>query len=531
MKAIWSAILFATLACAQQGAPVTLPARAANGAIVPQPRPPASFDCSADGTVVNAVTGEPILRAKVNLNVAGNVYSASTDAGGKWSLANVGCALANMQVTRPGFLNMVFSIPPTQTKPIQLVSGSPAHGIRTELTPQSVAVGKVEDDQGDPVQNVQINALALRVSAEGRLRFQQAGTVISNDIGEYRLANLQPGKYLFCTRANNRPDNREAIPADTCYPGPPEGGSAGAMDVPAGREVKIDFTVAQIAAVHVRGTVTGAPDGRNIGISIQEYVANADINRSTSAPVRDGKFDARVPAGSYVLSADYFEAGKHLTARVPITVGNSDSDNVVVHLEEGFTVSGVVRVESQSGATLPQFGFGLRSDQPNTGGGQMRWGADHTTFSISDLTAGSFKLNANAPPPYYVSRATLAGQDILNNWIPITQSAGPVEVVVRDDGGSLEGDVVDSAGQPGAGGILVLRGTNRVAMGFAGDSGHFKLQNLPPGDYTVSAWNDVSKVPYGETEWMRRYASGVPVSITAAQSSQTKVTLQTVPAQ
>ena len=528
MKLFLAITFAAVLLRAQQSGPVTLPARAANGAIVQQPRQPASFDCSADGTVVNAVTGEPILRAKVILQVAGTPYSATTDATGKWTLNNVGCAPVMLQVSRPGFLNMA----PTQAKPIQLVSGATVHDIRTALTPQSVAIGKVLDDQGDPVQGVQITALSLRVSPEGRLRFQAGGSAMSNDIGEFRLANLQPGKYIFCSRAINRPEPREQmIAADSCYPGPPEA-AASAIDVAAGREIKMDFNLTQVPAFHIRGSVAGAPEGRNVGINLQEIVPNADMNHNTNGPVRDGKFDVRVSPGSYLLSADYFEAGKHLTARVSVTVGNSDVDNLVVHLDEGFTVSGILHVDSQSNVAPPQFGINLRAETPAGSGGQMRWGADHATFTISDLVAGSFKLNASPPSPFYVSRATLAGQDILNNWVPISQVAGPIEVVLRDDGGVLEGDVVDASSQPTAATILVLRGASRIAMGYSGENGHFKIQNLPPGDYSASAWNDGNKVPYAEAEWMRRYATAVaPVTITAAQTTQVKLTQQIVPVQ
>ncbi len=66
---------------------------------------------------------------------------------------------------------------------------------------------------------------------------------------------------------------------------------------------------------------------------------------------RDGKFDFRVPPGSYMISADYFEAGKHLIARVPIEVGTTDVDNVTVAVDSGFNITGVVRVDPQSRQT------------------------------------------------------------------------------------------------------------------------------------------------------------------------------------
>jgi hypothetical protein len=51
-----------------------------------------------------------------------------------------------------------------------------------------------------------------------------------------------------------------------------------------------------------------------------------------------------------MLMADYFEGGKHLFARVPLDVGASDIDNVAVTMQTGFSVTGTVRIQTQSQA-------------------------------------------------------------------------------------------------------------------------------------------------------------------------------------
>jgi len=496
--------------------------------------PPTSFDCSADGTVVNSVTGEPIARAHVNATPNGTAgYSTVTDSSGKWALSNMGCAPGVVQVTRAGFLQN----PQGGAQRLTLVSGSPVHDLKTALIPQSVAFGKVLDDQGDPVMGAQVTALVLRV-VDGRPRFQIAGigTGMTNDLGEYRIANLSRGKYIFCIHFNPSPQ-APAIPADTCYPGPIEGGAASAMDLPAGRESKVDFTMNEVPAVHVRGTITGLPEGRgNAGVNLVkrsgDEVGPGWPYGNLPGTMRDGKFDFRVPPGSYALTSDYFEGGKRLTARVPVDVGATDIDNVVVHLDSGFTVTGAVRVASQSGKTsTPQFGVTLR---PFGGGitGQVKWDPDRTSFAINEMTPGSFRLDVNPPAPFYVKSATLAGQDILNNEVPISQAAGPIEIQLRDDGGSIEGDVADANGQPVAAGILLLRGTIRWAGFVSQQNGHFKLQNVAPGDYTLYAWDEPNEVEYADPEWMRRNGGGgIPVTVTAGQSQQFKLTEQLVPQQ
>jgi hypothetical protein len=484
-------------------------------------------DCAADGSVVNSVTGEPIPRAKVNLGSAGTTHSAATDTSGRWSFSNVPCGQANFTATRVGFLGRAFR-GVTPGTPTTLVSGSPAHDVKLELTPQSVVYGKVVDDQGDPVQNAQVSLLAA-VVVDGKATFQPRASFTTNDLGEYRIPDVTRGKYIACAHvAAQGPivsTGSQMVATDVCYPGPIEGGSASAMDVPAGRETKVDFNLNQVPAVHVRGTVSGLPEGRGMGISMTRR-GGASPGGAIPGTVRDGKFDFVAPPGAYMLVADYFETGKHLSARVPIDVGTSDIDNVAVHLDTTFTVAGTVRIESQSGLKAQAFAINLRPTEALNSLGQLRWDSGNpSSFTFADMLPGNYRLDVLPPPPLYVRSASIGGQDLLGGEFPLSTGAGPIEIVLRDDGGSIEGDVANADGQPAAGSVMILRNGRATAIPC---SGHFKLQNLAPGDYTVYAWNDSSEVEYANPEWMRRF-SGTSVTVTAGQNSQIKLTQQTVP--
>jgi hypothetical protein len=509
----------------------------------PIPPKPTSFDCAADGTVVNAITGEPIPRARVIVSSAGSPYATATDNTGRWSLSNLACGSGQLNATRPGYLqNAAARRGPLRRGAFQsltLAPGSPVHELKIELIPQSVVFGRVVDEQGDPVMGANVIAL-LSAVVVGKVRFQQSGLGNTDDLGQYRIANLPRGRYIFCAHLNqqNFPTrtDTQTMTADTCYPGPLEGGTAGAMEVPAGRETKLDFVLNQVLGIHVRGTVSGLPEGRGIGINLVKRGVNSDFRGNQPATVRDGKFDIRAAPGSYMLTANYFEGGKRLMARVPIEAGSSDIDGIALHLESGFTVTGLVRFESQSGqapAKPSGLRLNLRSSEPNNGGGgQVKWDADRTTFSINDMAPGSYGLDAFAAPPFYVKSATLAGQDILRGEIPISQAAGPIEIVLRDDGGSIEGDVVDADGKPAPSGIMLLRGDGRLVGPMPETNGHFKLQNIAPGDYVIYAWDDPNSVEYANADWMRRYAgNGSPVTITAGQNVQVKLTQQQAPPQ
>ena len=562
MRAIFALLaLTALLAAQQQSMPgvsmqgVITPA----GGIVPAPwfgqegavgagrqQVPVKTDCAADGYVVNAVTGEPIPRAHIALMGGNGQSSVAADNSGHWSFSNVACGQVQLMANRPGFLNgnqgqQRISGSPFYT--IVLTSGSPAHDIKIKLIPQAVIVGKVVDDLGDPIMNAQVTALTSRV-VEGRRTFQPMGNMNTNDLGEFRLASLNGGKYIVCARGNERGPaffNGNAVGGEpltlgeSCYPGPVEGGAASAMELAAGRETRVDFTLHETPVVHVRGTITGMPKNQGAGITLVKRGMNGPGGAHPARIGPDGKFDvAGVTPGSYMLSTDYFEAGTRLTARVPVEVGNSDVDDVAVHLDVGFTVTGTVRIESKSGNAPPgqQFNFNLRSAEPMVGGGQVKWGPDHSTFTIPDLTPGTYRLDAFPAGQFFVKSATLAGRDIWREEIPITQSAGPIEVVLSDDAGVIDAQVKGADDQPALSWVMVLQDGQRPRNAMTGADGHIKMQGIAPGDYRVYAWDDFQQVEYANPDWMKNYGgSGATVSVQAGQTAQVTLKQQTAPAQ
>ena len=60
-------------------------------------------------------------------------------------------------------------------------------------------------------------------------------------------------------------------------------------------------------------------------------------------------------------------------------------------------------------------------------------------------------------------------------------------------------------------------------------NGHFKIDNLPPGDYKVYAWDDNTNVEYANPEWMRQNGKGAAVSVGPGQTALVKVIRQTAP--
>jgi len=526
MKAIFTFLALTAVASAQQQAPV-------------------KTDCAVDGNTMNSTTSEPIPRAHVTLNGPNGQSTVIADNSGHWSFSNVPCGRVQIMATRPGFLNGGLGQPHIDGlpfSPVFLISGSPVHDVKIQLTPQSVIVGKVVDEQGDPIMNVQVTTLTSRVN-EGRRAFQQTANANTNDLGEFRLSGLMAGKYIICARANERgpaiygPGSGDSMTlGESCYPGPVESGAASAMELAAGRETRVDFTLHEVPTVHVRGTISGMPKAQGpLGISLVKRAASPGGAR----PARispDGRFDiAGVTPGSWTVSTDYFEGGVHLTARLPVEVGGSDLDDVAVHLDSAVTVTGKVRIESKSSGAPAnrQFALSLRSTEPMVGAGQIKWNADNASFAIPDLAPGNYRLDAFPPGPFYVKSATLNGLDILRQELSIAQSAGPIEVVLSDDGGAIDAQVTGADDQPlPSSAVMFLQDGLPPRIPITGPDGHVKLQGLAPGDYRIYAWDDVTQVEYADADWMQRYGGGgVSVSLQAGQTAQVTVKQQPIPTQ
>ena len=115
---------------------------------------------TVEGTVTNALTGEPLLRAHVSLQGMGGGarqnLSALTDAEGKFSLSVPAGSYA-ATAERVGFAN-------TADRPgrmgIQVVvrGGDQKNEVKLKLNPAGAITGRITDADGEPVEGVFVSA-------------------------------------------------------------------------------------------------------------------------------------------------------------------------------------------------------------------------------------------------------------------------------------------------------------------------------------------------------------------------------------
>ncbi|MGD1071245.1 MAG: carboxypeptidase-like regulatory domain-containing protein [Bryobacteraceae bacterium] len=436
-------------------------------------------DCTANGTVVNALTGVAITHAQV---VALPERGASTDATGAWSIAGLPCGGARFTVNHAGFLE---------------ATGN-AGEIR--MTSEAVISGTVFDEAGDAIAKAEVQLLNSVVK-QGRRVMSGSASVNANTAGAYRIGQLRAGRYMVCARSSQVTypmGGGSHIPyGEICSP---------AFPLQAGEEHREDFHLPAVPGVHVRGTIFGAPSGAHIVVEIGKV----------SEIAHDGKFDlAGVVPGSYTIEGLAVLDGATRFAAARIDVGAADVEGVELTFVPSVEVTGTVRYARGKLPESLKVNANLIPSDPGFYAGMPEWDASDSAFGWSALPPGKYRVTVNVgPDPYYIQSVSLEGREIRGEELTITGSTGPIEVAVADDGGQLEGSVADADGKPAAAEILLLRGNLPPLQARSGEDGRFTMVNVPPGDYLAYAFDDSRNVEYAEPEWMRLNAGlGAPVSI------------------
>jgi hypothetical protein len=516
-------------------------AQEANSAL-PESNGKPSDLCSVEGVVVKSTTGEGLKRATVQLTPIGGgqePYSTLTENSGRFSIR--GIAPGRYAINAWG--NGYFEEAPqkgrgrTQLSILDLTPGKSVSGIAFRMVPPGVIAGTVYDENGDPVTSAQVHALHVGGSAT-RWQISGAGSGLTNDLGEYRIWGLRPGKYLVAASyqppQNNPSQQTDEVYLPTFHPSTSDTSQATVVEVQAGGEtLGIDVDLRQAHAVTVRGRIVF--DGpvkslRNVYVSLTPRAAEGSYSLSNyGISVRNdsGDFEIRgVPPGPYDLSAYWNDGKRQLYGRTLIEVGNANLDGVTCALGSPITLAGRFRVEGGNQFDFTRLGLWLQplENTMGAGGGQVR--ADGT-FVMENVYDGNYRVHVSGyAEEYYVKSARQGGSEVLESGLTISRSQppAPLEIVLSLDGGRVDGSVLQEQ-RPVGGAMVVLvpdpprRDCEEMySMKTTDALGRFSLLGLPPGDFKLFAWETVQGTNYTDPEFFGAFEGhGTPVHIRERQ--------------
>ncbi|HWQ54383.1 MAG TPA: carboxypeptidase regulatory-like domain-containing protein [Bryobacteraceae bacterium] len=506
--------------------------------------------CSVEGQVFSLATGEPVKKAQIMLRPMGSSsrqpYGALTDAGGRFLLADVPAGRYVLTAERAGFVQSEYGAGGVSRRggTITLAPGQRLKDVVFRLTPHGVVTGRVLDEDGEPVAGVQVQAMRYGY-IQGRRMLRPAASSTTNDIGEYRLAGLPPGRFYLSATYRAAAMFGGGGSADqyapTYYPGTADPAAAAPVQVVQGNQLRgMDFALTRTRTVRVSGRVSN-PDAtggsRNVMVFLMPRGGGmGGYSSRNSSVVQEGRFEiAGVTPGAYTIAAHWYEEGQRYTASQPIDVGNAGVDDVNLTLAPGFELSGRVRIEGAAEAPLGDARVSLRPANelalaPPMGG---RVQPD-----------GSFQLNAVAPDHYrvmvfgmpescYLKSARLGDSEMLENGATVNAGAGRLEIVLSSAGGLVEGLALDEKQQPVPGAVVVLvpdeRRRDRLELFKnvnADQHGRFTIQGIAPGDYRLFAWQDVDSGAWQDPEFLKpfeRSAATVSLKENGRETVQLKV--------
>jgi len=508
---------------------------------------------SISGRVTNAVTGEPLKKARVTLRRSGSIGNTAvpatdsvvTDASGAFEFRNVYPGDCTLLAARPGFAGRVRASSSGMGSMVRLAlaSGQKVTDLKLRIDPEGVISGKVVDENGDPARNVMVSALRPSY-AQGVRRLTSEGVSLNstNDLGEYRIFGLTPGRYYVQARSSpsslygaGLPATADRVYPAVYYPGSLDLETATRVEVRAGAEAgNTNFTLRPAQAAKVRGRVvdgaTGQPPGRTI-VSISGGSGMSGVGGIAVVNAK-GEFEiGGLLPGSYTASASAAAGNRMLSARETIAVGATGLSGVLLRLAAGASLAGTVRAgdaTQAAGLDLTKLRVYVRS--PEAGGltgavmvpampvqraGPVPGGVDDQgNFTLENVSA--FRMMASIsglPDGYYLKSANFDNQETVDTGFEATGTGRyRLDLVVGGDGAQLDGAVLDIKDQPVGVAMVVLvpadpdRRPARLYKSTDTDqNGQFTLKSIPPGKYLLYAWENVDDGAWFDPEFMARF--------------------------
>ena len=478
---------------------------------------------SIEGQVVNERTGAPVAGAQMKLFSSTGPRTEAADRKGHFSFSGLDAGQYHIQAGRSGFVPL-----PWGRMILTLAAGEHLNDLTVRLTPQAVISGTLLDADGVPVANVDVSLLRHTWRA-GRIVLTTAGSMRTNDAGEFRTAGLAAGEYFLVAHprqlvAPPGDDKVKRIYVATWYPGVTDAGAAGMLRLATAEEhTGAVFTLRTSTVVKVQGRVI-RPALMTDAVAMLAPVDDSgemDILGGAPASGPEGAFVIPdVPPGTYRIQAHLIDPAAErqalrniATAAQIIQVGDSDVEGITLSAALPQTLSGLVTWEGKPPKDAGPCKVSLlkESDVVISDLPPAATKADGT-FSL-ELGPGRFNLNVYcAAKSSYMKAARLGGTDVLKTGIDGGEAlpAGPLQVTMATGAGEIEGSVQDADSHAAGGATVALipdesKSPSRFGSAITDQNGRFKLSGVVPGSYSLYAWDQVEDEIWQSDEFIRKY--------------------------
>jgi protocatechuate 3,4-dioxygenase beta subunit len=521
-------------------------AQVPSGAAKPAPR------AVIEGIVTKDPGGEPVKKALIELiaenQSEGGDYTAVSGPDGVFHIEGILPGRYRLFAERTGFLEVEKHRAQTDGRVLTLTAGQELKDLHVRLQAAAVVRGRVTDEDGEGLPNAQV-AVLRQTFASGRSRWEQAGAERTNDLGEYRVAGLPAGNYYVsvspppdfksliegvgnaAAAESNAPGVKAADkPASTSYqttyyPGTADRSQAAPIQLHAGDDFPMNFSLTPSPSLSIRGSVVNLPARSSAVIMLQSHDFNLVLNGAEMH--KDGSFVIRdVAPGAYTILATVENGAVPMMARQSLQVVGNSVDGLRLAPQPGGWIRGRVRLESKGNAGRfdpSQMFLTLRSTDGDdaTFAFTTENGFSHLAHVAAD---GNVEWKSVPPGNYYVQLAgegnagwylksvAAGGREADDSGISVSGGTVVLDLVASASGGVVDGVVTDRKGEPVANAVIVavpearLRWrTDRYRKTVSDQSGRFTLPGIAPGEYTIFAWDSVDGEAYYNPEFLKSY--------------------------
>jgi hypothetical protein len=504
----------------------------------PKATPTAKKDqCSIAGMVVKLAENEPLRKARVRLeSVDDHTHSigVTTDGSGHFELKGLDPGRYKLTASRVGFVTYEYG----QRKPgdpgatLTLRPGQEMKDLVFRLIPSGVIAGRILDEDGEPLPAVRVSALR-EVYSEGKRSLTTTASVETNDLGEYRLFGLPPGRYFVSAvyphwnrfGSMSESEDPEASPqgyAKMYYPGTPDAGKANFIGVKGGQEIpSVEMLMRQVLVYRIRGhvynQVTHKP-GTEINLMLAPKATGREWDfgdQQVLVQKQDGSFEIpEVLPGSYVLIGFWFDEGKVYSTRTPVDVGNADVEGLSVTIAPGTSVNGRIIWDGQPSLEKDELTVTPTPKDVSLIFANAARVNQNNSFTLKDVSDGTYIAEAGGQSKdCYIKDVEYAGSSVLEEGFNVTGgSPAFLEITISSRGARVQGSVADQDGLPASGVWAVLvpdtahQSQHRLYREQTTDQyGHFDLRGIPPGDYKLFSWDEVEQGAWEDPEFMKPF--------------------------
>jgi hypothetical protein len=528
-----------------------------------QAPPETSETCDVSGTVVRTADGSPLNDATVWMTSADGqqpLKAATTSADGHFELKNILAGQYHLSAERDGYISMQYGQKRAGDTGslLTLRPGQKVVDLVFRLAKAGVIAGRVFDEDGAPLQSMHIKTSRETFSG-GKKVFEQTQQRESNDLGEFRLFGLRPGRYLVSAAPNGRnrfAGGRAAFEADKkpperayvriYYPGVTSLGKASLITVkPDDQITSIDIFMKKASVYRIHGRVVNLPPrasskvSHGLGLTVQVLRPGDggggiwDPTGQVGLGGDDGSFEVSdVPSGNYTILVYCWSGEIFHAARQDVTV-NGDMEDLRLTAGDVTSIPGRViwdgpakversmplRIIASSTEDLPLPGAAGEVD-------------DSGQFVLKDIPEGEFEFRIRGLcRECYTKEVRYNGRVLPDGKIQIAKdAAGQVEITLSSRGAHIQGDVLDEDSLPAVGAWVVAIPEHtswRASYSTNTDQyGHFDTWGLPPGKYHLFSWAGLEEGIWEDPAFLKHYtAESTDVEVSDGDRKTTQLKL------